>query len=378
MKIALLIHDDRQASGQYDRPEPFFGTAPTALLQGLATLSEVEVHVVACIRQRVAAPEKIGPNIFFHSVVVPQNGWMRTFYQGCIRAARRKLREIAPDIVHGQGTELDCALDAAFSGFPSVLTVHGNMRAVARASGARPFSFYWLAARLENFVLPRADGVVCITDYTRAAVAARARKTWVVPNAVDAAFFEIARSPAAAPVGLCVGTVCNYKNQNALIRALDPLAAEKKFKLVFAGGVKAGDYGREFLELIRTRPWCEHLGFIGREELKARLRSAAFLALPTLEDNCPMVVLEAMAAGVPVFASAIGGVPDLIEHNVTGLLCDPQQPESFRAAAARLLNEVGWAEKLAATARAAAKEKFQPQVIARRHLEIYREVLGRK
>ncbi len=51
------------------------------------------------------------------------------------------------------------------------------------------FPINWLAARLEDFVLPRTDGVVCITNYTRRAVTDLARKTWIVPNAVDAEFF---------------------------------------------------------------------------------------------------------------------------------------------------------------------------------------------
>ena len=66
--------------------------------------------------------------------MVPKIGWMRTLFQGCVRATRKKIREIQPDIVHGQGTEADCAMSAVFSGFPNVLTLHGNMRAVARAN----------------------------------------------------------------------------------------------------------------------------------------------------------------------------------------------------------------------------------------------------
>ena len=177
MKIALLTTDNRQPFRQFDRPEPFFGTAPEALLQGFATLPELEVHVVSCIRQPVNSPEKIAPNIFFHSVVVPKIGWMRTLYQGCVRATRKKLREIQPDIVHGQGTELDCGISAAFSGFPNVLTIHGNMRLIAKVNQARPFSFNWMAARLEDFTLPRTDGIVAITHYTRDAVADRSEWT---------------------------------------------------------------------------------------------------------------------------------------------------------------------------------------------------------
>ncbi len=378
MRIVILTTDNRELQKDYNNPLPYFGTAPAALLQGFAALPEVEVHVVSCIRQPVGAPEKLAPNIYFHSVVVPKIGWMKTLFQGCIRAARKKIQEIQPDIVHGQGTEADCAMSAVFSGFPNVLTIHGNMRAVARANQVPAFSYNWMAARLESFVLPRTRGVVCITSYTQRSVAALAQKTWIVPNAVDPSFFEVEAKPdfSAPLIGLCVGTVVKHKNQNDFIRALDPLAKEKKFQIHFASEPSKDAYGAEFYQLVRERSWCEHIGYLNREQLKVRLKTAAFLALPTREDNCPMVVLEAMAAGVPVLASAIGGVPDLIEHEVTGLLCDPDKPETFRAAVARLLEDRPLAERLAEEAKKRARQRFHPLVVAKQHVDIYREIIA--
>jgi glycosyltransferase involved in cell wall biosynthesis len=343
-------------------------------------LPDVDVHVLSCVRQPVNAPEKIADNIWYHALHVPKIGWMRTAYQGCIRATRKKLREIRPDIVHGQGTEHNNALCAVFSGFPNVLTIHGNMRLIARLNHATPFSFEWLAARLETFTIPRSDGVVCITNYTREAVAGLAKKTWVLPNAVDASFFEVQpEPPREIPVILCVGNICQRKNQNNFIRALDPLARHKKFKVIFLGAAPEQDgYVREFFQLIAARAWCEFGGFAGREKLKSFLRGAAFLALPTLEDNCPMVVLEAMAAGVPVMAANVGGVPDLIEDGKTGLLCDPQSAASMGGAVEKLLAQPELGRTLASEARRSARERFHPSVVARRHLEIYREVLAMK
>ena len=378
MKIAILTTDNRQHYHQYDRPEPYFGTAPEALLQGFARLPEVEVHVVSCTQKPLRAPHKIAPNIFYHSLLVSKTGWLRTLYQGCIRATRQKLRELQPDIVHGQGTERDCALSAIFSGFPNVLTLHGNLRLVSRLNNSKPFSYYWLAARLEAFTLPRTQGVVCITNYTRAAVAGLAPKTWLVPNAVDETFFDVRPeiNVAELPVILCVGVVCHRKNQNAFIRALDSLAARKKFRLVFLGlASREEPYGREFFELLRTRPWCEHRGFVDRTQLKEWLRGATLLALPSLEDNCPMTVLEAAAAGVPVVAANVGGVPDLIEDGKTGLLCDPLDAASMAAPVEKILMQPELDRALAAEASRCALERFHPLIIARRHVEIYREVL---
>ncbi len=378
MKVALLTTDNREDTRTYDAPAPFFGTAPEALLKGFAALPDVEVHIISCAQAPMKSPEKLAPNIFFHSVYVPRNGWMRTAYHGCIRAVRRKLRQIHPDIVHGQGTERDCALTAAFSGFPNLLTIHGNMRRIARVSRAKPFSFLWLAAWLERFTVPRARGVICITQHTRHAVAGLARRTWLVPNAVDPSFFEVnANSPPGQPPKiLCVGDVYPLKNQNAFIRALDPIAAKQKFDLRFLGRVdESSAYGKEFFELLKTRAWCQYGGFTDREGLKMQLREAALLALPSLEENCPMVILEAMAAGVAVAAARVGGVPDLIQGATTGFLFEPMDELSIRSAVAKALADISATRGLAQEAKRQAIERFHPDVIARRHLEIYQEVL---
>jgi glycosyltransferase involved in cell wall biosynthesis len=112
-----------------------------------------------------------------------------------------------------------------------------------------------------------------------------------------------------------------------------------------------------------------------RQEIGGFLRQATVLVLPSLEDNCPMTVLEAMAAGVPVVASRVGGLPDLIEEGKTGFFCDPREAASMAAAVEKVLVNPSAAAEVARQAKQRARERFHPSVIVRRHVEIYREVL---
>lgn len=423
MKIAFLVPDNRENFRQYDLQNPCFGTAPTALLEGFSMLGDhpeaPEIHVISCTQKRIPAPEKLASNIWFHSLHVPKVGWLRSGYLGCAFAVRKKLKEIQPDLVHAQGTERDCAISAILSPYPKILTIHGNLRLIKKQVGFRPFSAMWLQSYMEGLVVPQFDGVICITNYTKDAVEHEVPKTWVVPNAVDPAFLtlgekrvgmyesavtdtkqrlgqqkvksgrEIKEAGLAhshlstlppltkTPVILVVANVDERKNQNAFIRALDPLAKKISFEVRFFGGCGSSDYGREFGELIASRPWCHYGGMLGRDELRSQFEQADMLALPTHEDNCPMVVLEAMASGVPIMASKVGGVPDLIDGVRTGLFCDPCDPESFRVGVKRVLEDSEHAQRLASAAHDDAMRRFHPKVIARKHLETYREVLNR-
>jgi len=62
MRIVILTNDNRERFKDYEHPTPYFGPAPEALLQGLAMLPEIEVHVVACLQQPVPAPERSIPS----------------------------------------------------------------------------------------------------------------------------------------------------------------------------------------------------------------------------------------------------------------------------------------------------------------------------
>jgi len=369
----------------------------------------LEIHVLSCTQQRMQSPEKLAENIWFHSLHVPKWGWLRTGYLGCILAVRKRLREIQPDLVHAQGTERDCAISAIFTPYPKLLTIHGNLRLIRKTVKLHPFLL--LQSFLEGFVVPRFDGVICITNYTKKAVEHEAKRTWVVPNAVDPAFLELGakrgvvesrqqiengkptptsgpRPPTSdlptpisnlpssppLPVVLVVGTVDARKNQNVFIRALDSFVRELPFLLKFFGRCGDDEYGKEFLSLIAERPWCHYGGMIGREELREEFASAAILALPSHEDNCPMVVLEAQAAGIAVMASNVGGVPDLIKDGVTGLLTDPNRPETMCHAVSRLVGDKVLSETLIRNGRLQAVQRFHPRVVAADHLHIYREV----
>ena len=252
----MLTTDSREHYRDYQAAMPYFGAAPEALLQGFAMLEEVEVHVISCLRQPVNSPERLARNVFYHSLLVPKMAWMTSGYQGCIGAVRRKLREIEPDIVHGQGTERDCAMEAVFSGFPNVLTIHGNMAELARLFQARIGSFHWLAAKLENFALSRTAGVFCNSAYTESLVKPRARRVWRVANPVRSIFFRPAKplQRSDEPIIVNVGLISPRKRQNEILDLAAKLNKEgRRLQFQFVGHLPDDDTAMSFAKRLRKQ-----------------------------------------------------------------------------------------------------------------------------
>ena len=378
MKIAILTTDSREHFRDYANPEPYFGTAPEALLQGFTGMDGVEIHIVSCTRQPVRAPEKIADNLWYHALHVPKIGWLRTGYQGCIRATRKKLREIRPDLVHGQGTEHDCALGAVFSRFPNVVTIHGNMKALAEFYQARIGSYYWLTARLETLALCRTAGVFCNSAFTENEVAPCARRTWRVPNAVRRDFFQpplAARNPKNIVLNL--GVICDYKLQIELVEVARKLHERgHPVEFWFAGTCTADtSYGAAFLEKIRVAEpagYARYLGMKNARELVPLLDSVSALVHFPLQEAFGLVVAEGLARGLKFFGARVGGVPDIAEGVPGAELFAKNDLPGLTAAVERWLTEDHSPNTAAARLMG---QRYAPEVIARRHLEIYREVL---
>jgi glycosyltransferase involved in cell wall biosynthesis len=326
------------------------------------------------------SPAKVAPNIFFHCLLVPKIGWMRTLFQGCVRSVRRKLEQLQPDIVHGQGTEGHYALSAVFSGFPNVITIHGNMRSLATLLAPGPFSYNWLAGRLEDFTLKRTAGVFCNSAYTEQLVKSRTPRTWRVPNALRKQFLVPPSKPK--PARKCalvnVGVVSPGKRQIELLEVVRALRQQGlDFEFQFVGHVSPGSpYAAAFLEKIRPMEregFARYVGVKSTNELVELFDASAALVHFSPAESFGLVVAEALARDLKLFAAGVGGVPDI----AAGV----PETELFAADDWHGLTSAigGWIRRGSPPVTGAAsimRARYDPLAIARRHVEIYQEVLG--
>lgn len=384
MRIAFLTTDGREILKRYDWPKPDFGTAPAALLEGFAALPGlVEVHVVSCLQKPAPFPEKIADNIWFHGLHVPKLGWLRTGYLGCIRAVRKKIREIKPDLVHGQGTERDCAISAVFSGFPSVVTVHGCMNALADLHHARIGSFHWLQARVENVTLPRTRGIICISDYVKNWVSRYGTKLWLVPNALQKMFFDFPRqesAPLPKPLLINVGVIGERKRQHELIKLFASLRMEgQDFDALFIGALPPSPYSTTFTMMLeeanRKHGGFQHIPRLDNQSYCRLYDRASAMVHFSSEESFGLTFAEAIARGLYLFASDVGAIREIAKGVDRVQIIGLDNWDELKSRLRQWMTSGAWKQPRPAGAPEEFIQRYHPVSVARKHLEIYRAVI---
>jgi glycosyltransferase involved in cell wall biosynthesis len=207
-----------------------------------------------------------------------------------------------------------------------------------------------LQRSIVRFFLDRASAILVVSERWQAwmALATRNPNVMCVPNAVALP----TRSSAAREAGLIafVGRLEAAKGVYDLLDALADLRGRPELRLICAGD---GDMAR-----VRSRAAELKLGarvklagWLGHEGRDRLLATASLFVLPSHAEGVPVSLLEAMAAGCPVIATAVGGIPDVVRHGVNGLLVTPGEPAALAGAIARLLDDRALAVRLGAAAR---------------------------
>lgn len=381
MRVVQLTTDAREHYKDYNNPQPYFGTAPEALLEGFKLLpEEVEVHVLSCVqRVPVSSPERLAENIFYHALHVPKVGWLKTGFLGCVRAVRHKLREVQPDVVHGQGTERDCALSAVLSGYPNLVTIHGVMGTLHQTLGRKFFSYYRLAKELESYSIRRTDGVVCISSFVEQFAAPLARRTWSIPNAIRSLFFQELPSAGrrAGPARLLnVATIYPLKQQVELLRELLELRAHVDFEVTFVGALRRDTpYGALFTQLLaeanELHGGFRHMEKVDETELLHLFDDSDALLHFSKEESFGLVFAEAQARGLALFVSDVGAIKEISRGNP-----DCYISNSLNLTAARdWIQSGGYLRPKNSRLAKALSEKFSPRRVAEAHLDTYRSIL---
>lgn len=179
----------------------------------------------------------------------------------------------------------------------------------------------------------------------------------VIPNGLDPDAFPASDRPNRIERVITVANLRPEKSHETLIEAAARLVPRyPRLRFQFTG---AGPRRRELEALVAARGLSSHIEFLGhRDDVPALLAAADAYVLPSLSEAFPNGAIEAMAAGLPVIASAVGGLRDLIEDGKTGRLVPPGDAAALAGALERLILNPGEARALGAAARHAVRDTY--------------------
>ena len=288
----------------------------------------------------------------------------------------RLIRRVRPDLVHANSSKAGVLgrLAAALTGVPvRLFTVHGW--AFKAHSGMAATAYLWA----DRAMRPLTTRTICVAESELAAgVGARtcrADATVVIRNGVRLDGPR-RRHPAVSDrpaTVLAVGRLREPKDFLTLVRATARLPPGSARVLIVGDGPDRAEIEREIARL-GLRDAVVLLG--ERADVAELLAAADVFVLASRSEGMPMSVLEAMAAGLPVVASAVGGVPELVRDGETGTLVAPGDPDVLARALGALVAAPAERARLGAAARSRAEAEFGIEACRQAHIDLYRAALA--
>jgi glycosyltransferase involved in cell wall biosynthesis len=219
--------------------------------------------------------------------------------------------------------------------------------------------------------------IIAISPYVRERLAGIARGViHDLDNPIAADCFSIARRESPLLTVFSAAVISRRKNTLNLIEAVRLLRDQGlALQLRLAGATVEPRYRAAVDAAIaahRLETVVEVLGPLNTMQIRNELGAADLFALVSLEENSPLAIEEAMAAGVPVVTSNRCGMPYMVRDGITGWLVDPEDPAAIADRLARVLQSADLRREMGVCARAVALERFHPERVAARTLDVYR------
>lgn len=367
--------------------------AELALLRLLPALTQVEVHVVlAEDGPLVARLLEAGISVEVLPLAAPARDLRRVRIQpsrfplsaGLVTAAyvvrlARRLRQLRPDLVHTYSLKaaLYGGLAARVAGVPVVWHLHDRI-ATDYLPGPAVRMVRWLGPRLSEAIIANSYTTLATLQLARTRVRAQVIP---YPLPLEPTHPVAARRPRADgefQVGM-VGRLNPWKGQELFLGAFARAFPCGPQRAVIVGAALFGEEGyRRQLEgqvvALGLQGRVEFAGF--QEDVPHQLaRFDALVHASVIPEPFGQVVVEGMAAGLPVVAAAAGGPAELVDDGVTGLLYPPGDEEALAALLRRLADDRALGSRLGAAGRRRARD-FDPAVIAAQVVDVYRSVLA--
>ncbi len=373
---SFIYHLNRHLSNRYDITVSAPHARGAAILE---SMDQIEVR-----RFRYWFPS--GENLCYDAGLLANlraRPWrylqLPVFFVLWLWSAVRLVRKIKPDFIHAHWLLPAGFVAAAVSritGTPFIVTIHGSDLMKLSAP---------VFNRLYRFTLDRASGVTVVSQAMQQKLVPllpAGLRERVLCQAMGVDVSEFASRSGLSPSGLrgepsilFVGWLDYNKGLEHLFQSLPGLLLRYPGAVVQVVG--EGPRRHEFEKIAKDQRFRGHVvfhGLVPHEMMPDIYRAAQLFVLPSLSEGVPVSVMEAMAAGCPVVATSVGGTPDIVIHNETGLLVEPASPKSLTHAMLTVLDDPGLRQRLVQSARTFVQSRYDWPIVAGRFEKYFESI----
>ena len=388
---------------------PVWGGIGTYIVELVRHLPKnIEVHVVTPMREGFGEEkistadydlaEYFGDNVHVHFVCKATDTFIYNadFQFACLKHVPELVKKENIDLIHSGSHMSNLLLELKSLNIPTVTTIHTTVRGQrhgTRMSGVKfwDLEFSEKATYLaypflrlgEIIYFSRPRYYITVSKWMKRQLLRqfkiRYSSLFVIPNSVDTKLFSpgIKRKPPEGNLVLFTGRVIAAKGIKYLIEAIPEVLREHPNTFfMFIGPGNSLPYQRQLKDMGISERNFAFVGYLKeRSELIKYYRAASVYVAPTLYENLPIRVLEAMACGVPVVASDVCAIPEAVDNGVNGILIPPGSVDELANAICCLLSDSKLCRKIGDNARKTVLEKFDCDVNAIRTAEVYQKIL---
>ncbi|NWG74716.1 MAG: glycosyltransferase family 4 protein [Rubrivivax sp.] len=246
---------------------------------------------------------------------------------------------------------------------------------VVNYRGGEAADFLRRSAGLVRASMRRAAGLVVPSRFLQQVFGEHRMPAQVVPNIVDTELFRPSPQPPTRQQLIVARRLEPIYDNATALRAFAQVVAEyPQARLVLAGDGPEEASLRQLADELGVTAQVEFAGALDRDAIAARLRESSVSINPSRVDNMPNSVLEALACGVPVVSTRVGGVPFVVDDGETALLVPPGDPDAMARAIVRLLRDPALAKRLRDAGLAVA-EQYRWVCVSPLWDEVYRRAV---
>ena len=358
------------------------------LAKSLAQEPNIELHIIVSSAHIAYNQKIVKHNITFHVISYRLPFFNKGFpdffpydsfswYRGLIKFGLKILNKSGADIVHAHGIEKGYSLLANKSGLTNITSIQGSMIKINKISP----SFKAIAQiPIEKYCIRQNLHFGCRTnwDYNLIKLYNPTAKIYTLPEMINSVFFEKKWCPEDSRTIVFIGSIIKRKGIEILINAIVKVKEEvPTIKVVLIGGYTSKYYKiiQNKINKLKIEDNINFRGTLKSVEIANILSSSSLFVLPSLIDNSPNSLAEAMAVGMPCIASDVGGIPSMIEDGINGLLFKSKDSNELAKKILLVLNNEELSFKLAHNAKKIAYERNHKDNVVAQTINVYESIL---